>query len=85
MKFKEYLNEKASIGDMIDALYAGLESDKFVQDMYDWFQDNYPDAPIYAGDATPDDFIELLDNENNKKMIEKIYTDMMKKHKKEMM
>jgi hypothetical protein len=61
-----------------DKLMDGLDSDKFTQAMYDWFQDNYPDAPLYAGDATPDEFIDLLDGENNPKMIKKFYTDMKK-------
>ncbi len=81
--FKDFITE-VSQDDMIDALYAGVQDDNFIDSMYDWFQDNYPDAPIYAGDAVPDDFIELLDNEGDKKMITKIYKDMVKKHKKVM-
>ena len=84
IKFKEFINEKVTQDDMIDALYAGTEDDKFIQDMYDWFADNYPDAPIYGGDATPDEFVELLDNEGDSKMIAKFYKDMVKKHKKAM-
>jgi len=82
--FKEYINEKISQYDMIEALYYGIEDNNFVQDMYEWFQDNYPDIPIYGSDATPDEFIELLDKENNIKMITKFYKDMIKKHKKVM-
>ena len=82
--FKDYLNEKVSQDDMINALYKGTEDNKFTQDMYDWFQDNYPDAPIYGGDATPEEFVELLDKENDSKMIAKFYNDMIKKHKKAM-
>jgi len=83
--FKEYINEtKLSQEDMIDALYRGTEDSKFSEDIQDWFGKNYPDADIYGGDATPEDYIELLDNEGNKKMITKFYNDMMKKHKKVM-
>ena len=61
-----------------DEMMDGLDSEKFTSAMYDWFQDNYPDAPIYGGDATPDEFIDLLDQENDGKMIKKFYKDMKK-------
>jgi len=61
-----------------DEMMDGLDTDKFTSAMYDWFQDNYPDAPINSGDATPDEFIDLLDRENDGKMIKKFYKDMKK-------
>jgi len=75
--FKEYaLNEHVNVEKLYDAL-DGKDSSEFIDKMYDWFQDNYPDAALYAGDDTPDDFIEYLELKGGKKLRD-FYMDMKK-------
>ena len=80
MKLKQILEsitikEEFSDSDF-NKLTQALENDKFVTAMYEWFQDNWADAPIYGGDATPDDYLELLESSATDKMKAKFMKDM---------
>jgi predicted DNA binding CopG/RHH family protein len=67
--------------DYQEALQNGIgSSDKYDQALWDWFMDNMGDSNIYAGDAVPEDYIEIMD----KKQAKECYTFMSKKFKKYM-
>ena len=75
--FKEMaINEMVNVEKLYDAL-DGNDSEEFTQALYDWFEKNYPDAALYAGDDTPDDFIEYLELKKGKKLRD-FYMDMKK-------
>jgi len=61
------LNEHVDVEKLYNALQ-GKDSEEFIDKMYDWFQDEYPEASLYAGDDTPDDFIEYLEHKGGKKL-----------------
>ena len=81
MDFKEYtLNEMVDTEKLYDALHDTnkVKAEEFTQAMYDWFEANYADAVLYAGDDTPDDFIEYLELKKGKKLRD-FYVAMKKK------
>jgi len=75
---KRGLNEAFSTDDMLDALQNASGKDKkFDQTIWSWFEDNMQDSGIYAGDATPDDFLDAMSD----KQIEACYKAMLKNFK----
>ena len=70
------INEHVHVDKLYDAL-DGKDSEEFIMAMYDWFDDNYPEASLYAGDDVPEDFIEYLELKDKRKLIQ-FYTDMKK-------
>jgi hypothetical protein len=77
-KFKDFvLGESLTEEDFDKFIEACLDS-KFVTAMDKWFEENYPDVPIYAGNAVPEDYIEYLDEKGDKKMVKQFVKDMKK-------
>jgi len=76
MNFKEYVTEKV---DYIEILMdkVGVDS-KMDQAMWDWFMDNLGDSDIYAGDAVPEDYLEIMTDKQGKEL----YNFLNKKFKK---
>jgi len=76
MNFKEYVTEKV---DYIEILMdkVGVDS-KMDQAMWDWFTDNLSDSDIYAGDAVPEDYLEIMTDKQGKEL----YNFLNKKFKK---
>lgn len=56
--FSEFNEKKMSTEDMQEALYE-LIGTKADLDMWEWFEQNMPEAG-YAGDMTPDDYVEAM-------------------------
>lgn len=55
-----------------DILYNLSDSEKSLE-MWVWFEDNIHNYRIYPGDATPDDYLDVMSDEE----IEKCYNDVM--------
>jgi len=66
---KEYVNEHVDVERLYNAL-DGKKSDEFISALYDWFDEFYPEAPLYGGEDTPNDFIEYLELRDKKKLRE---------------
>jgi hypothetical protein len=78
---KEELKESLSADDMLDALQnASGTDDKFDQALWDWFEENMSDSGIYAGDATPDEYLDAMSDAQ----IKKCYNEMAKHFKKQL-
>ena len=63
--------------DMIGVTEGGVD-----QVMWNWFEDNLGDSGIYAGDATPEDYLEVMTDKQIKTLanfIKKYYTKHLKK------
>jgi len=74
----EDVNEGMGNEDMLDSLEGAIgSSDKFDQALWDWFMDNMGDSDIYAGDAVPEDYLEIMD----KNQVKACHKDMSKKFK----
>jgi len=66
--FKEIaLNEHVHVEKLYDAINSN-KSEEFITAIYDWFEEFYPSAPLYAGDDTPEDYIEYLELKDKKKL-----------------
>jgi DNA-binding Lrp family transcriptional regulator/ribosome-associated protein YbcJ (S4-like RNA binding protein) len=59
---EDILSESLNTEDKLDALENAIGmSDKYDQALWDWFMDNMGDSGIYAGDAVPEDYLEVMD------------------------
>jgi len=64
--FRELLTEMSQ-DHMLDDLESIIGNDqKADQAMWDWFMDNMGDSDIYAGDAVPEDYLEIMDKQQTK-------------------
>ena len=80
-QFKEFLSEKkVSAEDAYDALFSAMEhgDKKFDQEFWEYLESETSDSGIYAGDATPDDLVDALDD----RQLIRGYTLFSKKFKK---
>ena len=76
MNFREYVTEKV---DYIEVLMDKIGADSKMDDaMWGWFEDNLGDSGIYAGDAVPEDYLEIMDDKQGKAL----YMFLNKKFKK---
>ena len=66
MNFNEYINEGLTIDAQIEAI--GSLDGKAAQKAWDWFENNLGDSGIYAGDATPDDYLEVMTDKQIKEL-----------------
>jgi len=72
-------NLKESKVDYLEVLNNSIgASDKMDQDMWEWFMDNLGDSNIYAGDAVPEDYLEIMTD----KQAKELYKFLSKKYKK---
>lgn len=79
--FRELVQEKKlSAEDSYDALVNAMNKgdSKFDQAFWEFLEVETADSGIYAGDATPDDLLDALDD----KQLQKAYTEFSKKFKK---
>jgi hypothetical protein len=75
------LKESLNADDMLDALQnASGTDDKFDQALWEWFEENMADSGIYAGDATPDEYLDAMSDAQ----IKKCYNEMAKHFKKQL-
>ena len=82
-RFKELFTESANIDDMYEQI--AMLDGKGAQIAWDWFEDNLGDSGIYAGDATPDDYLDVMTDKQIKtlyKIIDrkKLFTESKKQH-----
>ena len=77
-EFREYLRESKSQDDIIEILQDLVGTDKKVDEyMWDFFEKNIPS--IYAGDATPEDYLEELSKKSNARLATKLYDALKSK------
>ncbi len=70
--FKELFTE-AKESDY-DFLYdmIGVTEGNMDQFIWDWFEENLGDSGIYAGDAVPEDYLEIMDKKQLKKLADAV-------------
>lgn len=79
-EFREYLRESKTQDDIIDILQDLVGTDNKIDEyMWDFFEKNIPS--IYAGDATPEDFLEELSKKSNARLSTKLYNELKVKFK----
>jgi hypothetical protein len=79
MGFRDYISEtKIDYFEVLDNSI-GVNK-KMDQDMWDWFEKNLGDSGIYAGDALPEDYLEIMTDKQAKdlyKYLSKKYKDVL--------
>jgi hypothetical protein len=75
--FKELFLSEMSVDDMGEYIAGIIDADNKKADeaLWGWFEDNMSDSGLYAGDATPDEYLEKMSD----KQIKDCYNFMKKK------